>query len=95
VHKDIYAEFLAAMVAATKKFDLGPIQNKMQYDKVQGYIQESVASSQRIILGGNHIAGKGYYVESTIIDNPPDDSKIVIEEPFGLFPLTFVSIRAC
>lgn len=26
---------------------------------------------------------KGYYIEPAIIDNPPEDSRIVIEEPFG------------
>jgi acyl-CoA reductase-like NAD-dependent aldehyde dehydrogenase len=26
---------------------------------------------------------KGYYVEPSIIDNPPEDSRIVTEEPFG------------
>jgi acyl-CoA reductase-like NAD-dependent aldehyde dehydrogenase len=26
---------------------------------------------------------KGYYITPAIIDNPPDDSRIVVEEPFG------------
>lgn len=26
---------------------------------------------------------KGYFIEPTIVDNPPDDSRIVTEEPFG------------
>lgn len=28
-------------------------------------------------------AGKGFFIQPTIIDNPPDDSRIVQEEPFG------------
>ena len=27
--------------------------------------------------------GKGYFITPTIIDNPPEDSRIVTEEPFG------------
>lgn len=27
--------------------------------------------------------GKGFFVQPTIIDNPPEDSRIVQEEPFG------------
>jgi acyl-CoA reductase-like NAD-dependent aldehyde dehydrogenase len=27
--------------------------------------------------------GKGYFVTPTIISNPPDDSRIVVKEPFG------------
>ena len=26
---------------------------------------------------------KGYFVTPSIIDNPPEDSKVVVEEPFG------------
>lgn len=26
---------------------------------------------------------KGYFIEPSIIDNPPEDSRIVVEEPFG------------
>jgi acyl-CoA reductase-like NAD-dependent aldehyde dehydrogenase len=26
---------------------------------------------------------KGHFVEPSIIDNPPEDSRIVVEEPFG------------
>jgi acyl-CoA reductase-like NAD-dependent aldehyde dehydrogenase len=26
---------------------------------------------------------KGYFIEPAIIDNPPEDSRIVVEEPFG------------
>lgn len=28
-------------------------------------------------------ASKGYFISPAIIDNPPDDSRIVVEEPFG------------
>jgi len=32
-------------------------------------------------------AGKGYFVQPTIIDNPPNDSRIIQEEPFGEYPV--------
>jgi acyl-CoA reductase-like NAD-dependent aldehyde dehydrogenase len=28
-------------------------------------------------------SSKGYFIEPAIIDNPPEDSRIVVEEPFG------------
>jgi len=28
-------------------------------------------------------SSKGYFIEPSIIDNPPEDSRIVVEEPFG------------
>lgn len=33
--------------------------------------------------GKVHHDKSGYYVEPAIIDNPPEDSRIVVEEPFG------------
>ena len=36
-------------------------------------------------LGGNfdEFAGPGMFAPITIVDNPPEDSKLVAEEPFG------------
>jgi acyl-CoA reductase-like NAD-dependent aldehyde dehydrogenase len=28
-------------------------------------------------------SGNGYFITPSIIDNPPEDSRIVVEEPFG------------
>lgn len=35
------------------------------------------------LRGGVRQASKGYFIEPAIIDNPPDNSRIVTEEPFG------------
>jgi acyl-CoA reductase-like NAD-dependent aldehyde dehydrogenase len=41
--------------------------------------------SWKVAFGGEKPdeSSKGYYITPTIIDNPPDDSRIVVEEPFG------------
>jgi acyl-CoA reductase-like NAD-dependent aldehyde dehydrogenase len=40
------------------------------------------------LLGGEIPEGKGFFFPVTLIDNPPDDSRIVKEEPFGpILPL--------
>jgi acyl-CoA reductase-like NAD-dependent aldehyde dehydrogenase len=98
VHRLIYPEFLAAVVAATKSFlvgdgfddkvFLGPIQNSMQYERVQEFLKDIEDKKLKVAVGGNQSASgsdlrKGYFVYPTIIDNPSDDSRIVTEEPFG------------
>lgn len=35
------------------------------------------------LSGEVRTTSKGYFVEPVIIDNPPEDSRIVVEEPFG------------
>ncbi|KAM0755414.1 aldehyde dehydrogenase family protein [Meredithblackwellia eburnea MCA 4105] len=98
VHEDVYDAVLAAMVDEAKaavvgdgadpKTTLGPIQNEMQYNKVKGYFADCVSSGLKFAVGGKIEDAAGYFVPVTLVDNPPDDSKIVKEEPFGpILPL--------
>lgn len=68
---------------------LGPIQNGTQFDRVKGFLKSATEEKLQIAVGGDMQtvsgAGKGYFVTPTIIDNPPDNSRIVTEEPFGKF----------
>lgn len=35
----------------------------------------------------------GYFINPTINSDPSDDSRIVVEEPFGTLPHPFVKLR--
>lgn len=97
VHENIYDKFLATMVAATKQFKtgdhtdpeafFGPIQNSMQYEKLQKFYSRIGTEGWKTVLGGEPgpkpEGSKGWYMPPTIVDNPPEDSSIVTEEPFG------------
>jgi acyl-CoA reductase-like NAD-dependent aldehyde dehydrogenase len=95
VHEAIYDKFLEAMVAFIKQFKqggsddaeafFGPIQNKMQYGKLQDMYSEIAKQGWKTALGGapSDFSGKGYFLPPTIVDNPPENSRIVQEEPFG------------
>lgn len=60
----------------------GPIQNKMQYDKVLAYLEGSRASGT-IIAGGGTIDGPGYFIPLTVVRDVSEGDAIVDEEPFG------------
>lgn len=63
--------------------NIEPVQNGVQYNRVRTFFDD-INKGQRPILGGiNEIGGKGYLITPTIIDNPPDDSRLVREEPFS------------
>jgi acyl-CoA reductase-like NAD-dependent aldehyde dehydrogenase len=94
VHADIYAEFLAEFVAYARtitvgdgmdpKTDLGPIQNRMQYGKLLDLFADIRSNGYSVPIGGTideSLAGN--FVPVTVVDNPPDTSRIVKEEPFG------------
>lgn len=94
VHEDIYDQVLSELSAytATVKVgdgsepntQLGPIQNEPQYHKILEYFDDCAQRGYQFAVGGTiDRNAKGWYVPVTLVDNPPDDSRIVMEEPFG------------
>ena len=59
----------------------GPIQNRMQYERVKSLIADA-AQKGKVIAGGEH-KGPGYFIRPTIVRDVADDSRIVREEQFG------------
>ena len=93
VHEDVYDDVMTELIAYAKDVkvgngaeastQLGPIQNKPQYDKLRDLFEDTRRSGASIRLGGEIDEGPGYFVPVTLIDNPSDDSRVVQEEPFG------------
>lgn len=49
-----------------------------------GLIADARAKGQAFLIGGDVPEdGKGYFVPVSIVDNPPEDSRVVVEEAFG------------
>lgn len=94
IHEDIYDELSAAIAeyarhvkvgdGAEQGTAVGPIQNKKQYERVLELIQDAKDNGYKFLVGGDHDSSvPGYYVPITILDNPPEDARIVAEEQFG------------
>jgi acyl-CoA reductase-like NAD-dependent aldehyde dehydrogenase len=94
VHEAAYEAVLAALVdyaatvvvgdGAKSETQLGPIQNFPQFEKVGEYFDDCRRHGYRFALGGQiDSQAKGWFVPITLVDNPPEDSRIVAEEPFG------------
>ncbi|MBD3731373.1 MAG: aldehyde dehydrogenase family protein [Sphingopyxis sp.] len=92
VHDSLYdamCEQLAAIAASVKvasgrdpEAQFGPIQNRMQYEKVLGYLDKARAAG-KIVIGGEAAGGDGYFIPLTIVRDVSDGDAIVDEEPFG------------
>jgi len=52
-------------------------------DKVLGYIQSAKDEGANLLVGGNRIGEKGFFVENTIFTDVTDDMTIAKEEIFG------------
>jgi acyl-CoA reductase-like NAD-dependent aldehyde dehydrogenase len=62
---------------------LGPIQNREQYDRVVGILEETKRSGARILAGGDVPATGGYFIPPTIVADIDEHSRLVREEQFG------------
>ncbi|OOF94500.1 hypothetical protein ASPCADRAFT_507465 [Aspergillus carbonarius ITEM 5010] len=98
IHESIYDKFLSAFINFTKTLKtgngtepdvfFGPVQNEMQYEKVKDLFTSIQTENLKPVLGGTITDSEGYFVTPTLIDNPPDDSRVVKEEAFGpILPL--------
>jgi acyl-CoA reductase-like NAD-dependent aldehyde dehydrogenase len=55
----------------------------MQFEKLKALLADAHERGHKFMLGGEVGEGPGYFVPVTIIDNPPEDSRVVVEEAFG------------
>lgn len=61
---------------------IGPLQNKAQFEKVKGFLKDAKQSG-KIVAGGEVIDRKGYFIQPTIVRDIADDARLVKEEQFG------------
>ncbi|MDR7104117.1 aldehyde dehydrogenase family protein [Croceicoccus sp. BE223] len=93
VHDDVYDEVLAALKSVAERMTvgdgrdaataLGPVQNRAQFERVRDLIRDAEANGYRLATGGEPANGPGFFVPVTLVDNPPEDSRVVQEEAFG------------
>jgi len=62
---------------------LGPIQNRPQYERVIGILEETKRGGARILAGGDVPEGDGYFIPPTIVADIDEHSRLVREEQFG------------
>src|SRR3954447_9013594 len=62
---------------------LGPIQNRMQFDRVRGLVADALADGASAVTGGAPLEGPGYFFPPTILTGAREGMRIVDEEQFG------------
>ncbi len=63
--------------------EMGPLQNKMQFEKVLAMIEDAKRHKVRITTGGHALNRPGYFIAPTIVADATDDMRLVQEEQFG------------
>ena len=98
LHESIYERMAAALVAIAQSVklgagtepgvQLGPVQNRAQFERLCDLLADCRANGPRLLCGGEPAQGPGLFFPVTLVDNPPETSRIVQEEPFGpILPL--------
>ncbi|GEN50939.1 aldehyde dehydrogenase family protein [Alkalibacterium pelagium] len=74
---------------------VGPIVSEGQMETVLNYIEKGKEEGAEVLLGGNKLDRKGYYVEPTVFVNVTNDMTIAQEEIFGpvLVVITYDSVE--
>ncbi|MEN0046250.1 MAG: aldehyde dehydrogenase family protein [Bacteroidota bacterium] len=93
VHEDDYDAVVSALDGISGQMPmgngmeegivLGPIQNKMQFDKVNDLVEDAKANGATIIRGGSPMGGAGYFYPITLVGDIDNGSRLVDEEQFG------------
>ena len=93
VHEDVYdglRDRLIAMAEGTKLgdgseqgTDMGPIQNIRQFERVKELLADAKDKGLNVIECSPSAKKDGYFIPITIVDNPPEDTRVVQEEAFG------------
>ncbi|SPL72272.1 aldehyde dehydrogenase family protein [Acinetobacter stercoris] len=61
----------------------GPVQNKMQYNKVKAMIDDAVQNGGKIITQAKQLPEKGYFIAPTLVTNLKEGISLVDDEQFG------------
>ncbi|RAS26479.1 aldehyde dehydrogenase [Paraburkholderia bryophila] len=106
VHRDIKEVFLDKLIAAARSYtpgnpldpktSMGAIVDKVQLERVLGYIEAGRAEA-KLLLGGARVKEEtgGFYIEPTIFEIPATGAKVAREEIFGpvLSVITFDTVE--
>ncbi|MFM2405275.1 MAG: hypothetical protein RL223_3155 [Pseudomonadota bacterium] len=87
---DAVVDALAALIRAMPMGDgmapgtvMGPLQNRMQFDKVRALVEDAKAAGATIVCGGTPRPGAGWFYPLTLVTDIADGTRLVDEEQFG------------
>jgi acyl-CoA reductase-like NAD-dependent aldehyde dehydrogenase len=93
VHEDKYDETISVLQGLAAQMPmgdgsvagnvLGPVQNRMQFNKVVELVEDAKATGGRIVCGGEAMNGVGNFYPITLVADVKDGSRLVDEEQFG------------
>jgi succinate-semialdehyde dehydrogenase/glutarate-semialdehyde dehydrogenase len=63
--------------------DVGPLIDSDQRGKVEELVTDAVERGANLVVGGERTGGEGYFYAPTVLNDIPDDARLLKEEIFG------------
>ena len=93
VHEKIFDRFVTSYCKQAEKMiigdpldlttGIGPLSRREQRDFLLDQVQDAIAKGAKILVGGQPVDRKGYYIQPTVLVNVNHDMRIMKEESFG------------
>lgn len=94
VERSIYGRFVEAFVAAVRALkvgdglqegvDVGPLINQEALDHALRQIEQARSAGAKVLCGGGRAdCGAGFFLEPTVLDEPPADAQCMTDETFA------------
>jgi (Z)-2-((N-methylformamido)methylene)-5-hydroxybutyrolactone dehydrogenase len=97
LHESIHDAFLERLVERVREIrlgdpldpntEMGPLANRVQFERVQGFVQEAVDGGARLACGGKKATSpsldRGYFFEPSVFIDADNGMRIAREEIFG------------
>jgi len=93
VHEDVYRPVLDALAQLAKQVkvgdglqpdtQLGPINNRPQFNRVQELVEDARRAGGTVVAGGAPLPTPGYFYPPTIVTDVGEGVRLVDEEQFG------------
>ena len=93
VARPLYQKFVDAYVAEVQKYrvgnpedadtDIGPLAQRKALEFLEFQVDQATRQGARVLTGGMHIAGRGYYFQPTVLVNVDHGMSVMAEESFG------------
>jgi acyl-CoA reductase-like NAD-dependent aldehyde dehydrogenase len=93
VHEDVFRPILGVLAELAKQVrvgdglekdtQLGPINNRAQFERVQELVEDARRSGGAVVTGGAPLARPGYFYPPTLVTDVGEGTRLVDEEQFG------------
>jgi acyl-CoA reductase-like NAD-dependent aldehyde dehydrogenase len=94
VHQRVYSQVVENLQALARRTQvgagtdattqMGPVNNRMQFDRIRGLVAEAKARGGNVFNGGEALPDlPGYFLRPAIVTGLAADARLIVEEQFG------------